>query len=60
LGYAGRARASEGGAICLVNRSDKGDIVAIRAAKVGDDGIRPNVFYELDAHGNFVEVKGND
>ena len=56
-GYASRAKAGETGAIVLVHRSDDGEIVHIRASKVGENGIKPNVWYELDADGKFVEVK---
>lgn len=56
IGYQGRARASEGGAIVLCNHDDDGNLRHIRAAKVGDhDGIRPDVFYALNDDGEFVE-----
>ena len=56
-GYKGRAMAGETGAIVLVHRSNEGEIVHIRAAKVGQDGIRPGVWYQLDADGEFQEVQ---
>ena len=53
----GKARADESGAIVLVSRNDGGEIIHIRAAKVGGiEGIRPNVWYSLDNNGEFVEV----
>ena len=55
-GYGGRAMAAETGAIVLVYRNDDGDLIHIRASKVGDNGIKPGVWYQLDAAGEFVEV----
>ena len=55
-GCYGRACAAEGCAIVLVNRADNGSIRHIRAAKVGESGIKPGVFYTLDDAGEFVEV----
>lgn len=56
-GYEGRAMAGETGAIILVHRNEDGEIVHIRAAKVGQDGIRPGVWYQLDADGEFQEAQ---
>ena len=53
----GRARADETGAIVLVRRGDEGEIVHIRAAKVGGpEGIKPNIWYRLDENGEFSET----
>ena len=57
LGIEAKAKASEGGAIVLVHRTDSGDLLQIRASKVGENGIKPNVWYSLDASGVFVEVE---
>lgn len=43
----GRARGGEGGAIVLVERGDDLCIAAIFASKVGENGIKPGVWYEL-------------
>jgi len=51
----GRAMASATGAIVLVHRNDHGEIVHIRASKVGENGIKAGVWYSLDAGGQFVE-----
>ena len=51
----GRAMASATGAIVLVHRNDDGEIVHIRASKVGENGIKAGVWYSLDAGGQFVE-----
>ena len=57
-GFDGRAMAGEGCAIVLVHRDDDGKITHIRASKVGDNGIKPGVWYSLDGDGSFVEVDG--
>jgi hypothetical protein len=56
LGREGKAKAELGGAIVLVNRDQTGNIVHIRASKVGENGIKAGVWYQLDAGGEFVEV----
>ena len=55
IGRMGRARASDGGAIVLCNHDDDGNLRHIRAAKVGEHGIRPDTFYTLNDDGEFVE-----
>ena len=57
LGIEAKAKASEGGAIVLVHRTDSGYLLQIRASKVGENGIKPNAWYSLDASGVFVEVE---
>ncbi len=57
LGIEARAKASEGGAIVLVHRNDDGELLHIRASKVGENGIKPDVWYSLNADGEFVEVE---
>ena len=54
-GYAGKAMAGESGAIVLVHRNNDGEITSIRASKVGDNGVKPGVWYSLDENGEFVE-----
>ena len=54
VGAGGRARASIGGAIVLVCRADDGTIAHIRASKTGENGVEPDVWYTLDAAGEFV------
>ena len=56
LGIEGKAKAGIGGAIVICYRNDEGHLIHIRASKVGDNGIKPNVWYSLDANGEFVEV----
>jgi hypothetical protein len=55
LGSNAKAKAGDGGAICLVCRDDDGDILAIRASKVGENGVKADVWYSLNASGEFVE-----
>jgi hypothetical protein len=50
----GRAKSCETGAIVCVNRDDAGNIRHIRASKVGENGIKADVWYSLDAAGEFV------
>lgn len=54
LGIEGKARASEGGAIVLCYRDEEGELIHIRASKVGENGIMPNTWYQLDKDGEFV------
>jgi hypothetical protein len=49
--------AGETGAIVLAYRNEDGEIIHIRASKVGDNGIKAGVWYRLDKQGNFVEAK---
>ena len=56
LGIEAKAKASEGGAIVLVHRNDDGELLHIRASKVGENGIKPDVWYSLNESGEFVEV----
>ncbi|HCJ3546983.1 TPA: hypothetical protein NRQ52_003741 [Salmonella enterica] len=57
LGIEGKARASEGGAIVLCYRDEDGELIHIRASKVGEKGIMPNTWYQLDKDGEFVECE---
>lgn len=56
LGAQGKAKASEGSAIVLCHRNIQGDIIHIRASKVGDNGVKPDTWYVLNANGAFEEV----
>ncbi|EEF3101918.1 hypothetical protein GLY43_03705 [Salmonella enterica] len=57
LGIEGKARASEGGAIVLCYRDEDGELIHIRASKVGENGIMPDTWYQLDEDGGFVECE---
>ena len=56
VGRFGRARASEGGAIVLCRHDVDGNLLQIFSSRVGDGGIRPDVFYMLNDDGNAVEI----
>ena len=56
LGIASQAKASAGGAIVVCHRLDDGKLIAVRATMAGQDGVKPDVWYSLDAKGEFVEV----
>ena len=52
----GRVKSCSSGAIVCIRRNDDGSIAHIKAAKVGDGGIKPDTWYELDEFGNFQEA----
>ena len=56
FGTEGKARASEGGAIVLCYRDEDGELIHICASKVGDNGIKADVWYQLSEDGEFVEA----
>ncbi|CNJ17861.1 Uncharacterised protein [Yersinia aldovae] len=56
FGEGGKAKASESGAIVLCYRNDDGEIIHIRASKVGENGIKPDVWYSLNEDGEFEEA----
>ncbi|ELI9230115.1 hypothetical protein RSN91_004277, partial [Yersinia enterocolitica] len=56
FGGSGKAKASESGAIVLCYRNDDGEIIHIRASKVGENGIKPDVWYSLNEIGEFEEA----
>ncbi len=56
FGEGGKAKASESGAIVLCYRNDDGEIIHIRASRVGENGIKPDVWYSLDEDGEFEEA----
>ena len=56
LGIGGKAKAGVGGAIVIAHRDDDGNLLGIKSAMVGQDGIKPDVWYSLNESGEFVEV----
>lgn len=56
LGIEGKARAADGGAIVLCYRDEDGELIHIRASKVGENGIKPDTWYQLSEDGEFVEA----
>ena len=57
LGIEGKAKSGTGGAIVLCYRNDEGHLIHIRASKIGENGVKPDVWYALDESGEFVEVE---
>ena len=57
LGAESKAKAAAGGAIVCVYRNDDGDLIHIRAEKVGDNDIKADTWYTLDDKGEFVECE---
>jgi len=62
-GVRGKAQGIEGSALFLVYRDESGEwgegygrIIHAKAVIVGQDGIKPDTWYSLDADGNVVEV----
>jgi len=56
LGIASRSKAAIGGAIVLVHRTEEGELKHIFSSKVGDNGIKADVWYVLDSEGVPIEV----
>ena len=57
LGWQSKAKASIDGAIVCVYRNDDGELIHIKASKVGENNIKADTWYTLDAFGEFIEVK---
>ena len=55
IGLLGKAKAAKDGAIVLCNHDANYNIRHIRASKVGENGIKPDVWYVLDDDGKFQE-----
>ncbi|HHE9997832.1 TPA: hypothetical protein ACPHOX_000629 [Haemophilus influenzae] len=56
LGWQSKAKASIDGAIVCVYRNDDGELIHIKASKVGENNIKADTWYTLDEIGEFVEV----
>ena len=57
VGIESKAKAGAGGVLVLCYRDSGGKLIHIRASKVGEYGIKPNIWYALDGAGDFVEVE---
>ena len=57
LGWQSKAKASIDGAIVCVYRNDDGELIHIKASKVGENNIKADTWYTLDEFGEFIEVK---
>ncbi len=56
LSYGSTARAGEGGAIVLAAYDEAGNLIAVRASLVGQNGVEPGKTYRLTMDGEFKEV----
>ncbi|MFM7024702.1 MAG: hypothetical protein ACKOWC_01390, partial [Limnohabitans sp.] len=57
LGIGAKAKASAGGAIVLAGRDNTGRLLHVFASKVGENGIKPDVWYVLNESGKPVEAE---
>ena len=57
LGWQSKAKASIDGAIVCVYRNNDGELIHIKASKVGENNIKADTWYTLDESGEFIEVK---
>jgi hypothetical protein len=53
FGAKSRALAHDGGAVVLCHYDGDGNLRHIRASKVGENGVKPGVWYTLDDNGEF-------
>ena len=59
-GLNSKSKADNGGAIVCVYRDCNGDLMHIKASKVGGNGIKANTWYTLDANGEFIEFDSDE
>ena len=59
-GLNSKSKADNGGAIVCVYRDCNGDLMHIKASKVGENGIKANTWYTLDANGEFIEFDSDE
>ena len=59
-GLNSKSKADNGGAIVCVYRDCNGDLMHIKASKVGENGIKANTWYTLDVNGEFIEVESDE
>lgn len=57
VGNSAKAKASAGSAIVCCYFDYDGNLIHIRASKVGENGIKPDVYYTLGEDGEFAESK---
>ena len=55
IGRDSKSKADNGGAIVCVYRDCNGNLMHIKASKVGENGIKANTWHTLNADGEFVE-----
>ena len=59
-GLDSKSKADNGGAIVCVYRDRNGNLMHIKASKVGENGIKANTWYTLDVNGEFIEVESDE
>ena len=57
FGIESKARASVNSAIVVCYRNEEGELIHIRASKVGENGIKPDTWYTLNEDGQFEEIE---
>ena len=60
IGRNSKSKADNGGAIVCVYMDCNGNLMHIKASKVGENGIKANTWYTLDANGEFIEVDSDE
>ena len=60
IGWNSKSKADNDGAIVCVYRDCNGNLMHIKASKVGENGIKANTWYTLDANGEFIEVESDE
>jgi hypothetical protein len=56
IGKWSKVKSGKDGAICIVTNNDDGSIRHIKSSKVGENGIKPDVWYSLNDDGDFIEA----
>ena len=59
-GHNSKSKADNGGAIVCVYRDCNGNLMHIKASKVGENGIKANTWYTLNTDGEFIEVESDE
>jgi hypothetical protein len=57
FGIEGKSKASANSAIVLCYRNDEGELIHIRASKVGENGVEAGKWYQLSKDNEFVECE---
>ena len=56
FGSEAKSKAVDGSAIVCCYFDNSGELIHIRASKVGENGIKPDTWYTLNKNGEFIEV----
>ena len=60
IGWNSKSKADNDGAIVCVYRDCNGNLMHIKASKVGENGIKANTWYTLNTDGEFIEVESDE